>query len=349
MIIGINKMASKQTGHNPKDVIGKNLRNFVDKQYISLLEENIKKRINGCELPPYEVKLANNGGEAKFLEIKGNRVQYGNQTLDLVVFHDITERSKQQNKLQQDLLESQEKFQGITNSVRDAIILADEEARVTYWNPAAEKIFGYTSDEAIGKLIHELVVPESTCKEGKERIDASVKMFTETGMGYFTVGKVELVGRRKDGAEFPVELSISPIKLGGKWNAVGVAKDITQRKNEERQLKEAEKRYRALFNQAPQGVVIIDVETAAFIEFNDVAHIQLGYSREEFEKLTIADIEFNESLEQIKFHIAHIVKEGEGEFESKHRTKAATVRNVLITTRTLELAGEPSLLPFFMI
>ena len=46
----------------------------------------------------------------------------------------------------------------------------DEQAKVTYWNPAAEKIFGYTSEEAMGKSIHELVVPNSMCKEGIERI-----------------------------------------------------------------------------------------------------------------------------------------------------------------------------------
>ena len=106
---------------------------------------------------------------------------------------------------------SEERFYGIANSVKDALILVDEEAKVTYWNPAAEKIFGYTNKEAIGKLVHELVVPNSMCVEGRERIKQSVKIFGETGMGYFTVGNVELVGRRRDGSEFPAELSISPI------------------------------------------------------------------------------------------------------------------------------------------
>ena len=141
--------------------------------------------------------------------------------------------------------------------------------RLIYWNPAAEKTFGYSSSEVIGKKIHDIVVPNTLCKEGKERIDVSEKIFGETGTGYFTVGNVELIGRNKDGAEFPVELSISPIKLDGKWNAVGLVKDVTDRKSDEEKLKAAEQRYHALFNQAPLGVLVIDPQTGAFVEFND--------------------------------------------------------------------------------
>ena len=113
-----------------------------------------------------------------------------------------------------------EEFLSIADYIKDAIILVDQKAKISYWNPAAEKIFGYTSGEVIGKSIHELVVPNSMCREGKNRIELSVKTFAKTGVGYFTVGNVELVGCRKDGSEFPAELSISPIKKSGKWNAL---------------------------------------------------------------------------------------------------------------------------------
>ena len=57
--------------------------------------------------------------------------------------------------------ENEKRFYGITNSVKDAIILVDEEAKVTYWNPASERIFGYLSSEATGKSIHALIVPNT--------------------------------------------------------------------------------------------------------------------------------------------------------------------------------------------
>ena len=237
-------------------------------------------------------------------------------------------------------MENEEKFQLITNSVKDAIILVDEESKVAYWNPASEKTFGYTSKEAIGKNIHELVVPTSMCQEGRDRIEQSVKIFNETGMGYFTVGNVELIGRHKNGTEFPVELSISPIKLSGKWNAVGVVKDLSERKKSDQKTKDAEQRYHALFNQSPLGVLIVDPQTMGFVEFNDVAHQQLGYSREEFEKLTLFDIEAKESEEEVKSHMAKMLKEGKEEFETEHQTKDCSIKNVLVSTRAIEMKNK---------
>ena len=237
-------------------------------------------------------------------------------------------------------MENADKFQKIINSVKDAIILVDEESKVSYWNPASEKTFGYTSKEAIGKDIHELVVPTSMCQEGKDRIEQSAKIFTETGMGYFTVGNVELIGRHKNGTEFPVELSISPIKLSGKWNAVGVVKDLSERKKSQQKTKDTEQRYQALFNQSPLGVLIVDPGTTSFVEFNDVAHQQLGYSREEFEKLTVIDIEAKESKDEVKSHIAKMLKIGTEEFETKHQTKDCSIKNVLVSTRAIEMKNK---------
>jgi PAS domain S-box-containing protein len=224
--------------------------------------------------------------------------------------------------------------------VKEAIVVVDENARITYWNPAAEKIFGYTSQEALGKNIHGLVVPASFCKEGKERIALSVNTFSQTGMGYFTVGNVELIGRRKDRSEFPVELSISPRKIEGKWAAVATVKDITSRKRAENSLREAEQRYHTLFNQAPLGVLVINPETAEFVEFNDVAHSQLGYTREEFEKTKIFDIEAKESEEETRVHLQRMLNEGGGEFETLQRTKTGQTKNVLVTTRTFRSADK---------
>jgi PAS domain S-box-containing protein len=237
-------------------------------------------------------------------------------------------------------METAEKFQKIVNSVKDAVILVDGESKVSYWNPASEKTFGYTSKEAIGKDIHELVVPTSMCKEGKDRIEQSIKIFTETGMGYFTVGNVELIGRHKNGTEFPVELSISPIKLSGKWNAVGVVKDLRERKESQQKTKDTEQCYQTLFNQSPLGVLIVDPGTTSFVEFNDVAHQQLGYCREEFEKLTVMDIEAKESEDEVKAHIAKMLKEGTEEFETKHQTKDCSIRNVLVSTRAIEMKNK---------
>jgi PAS domain S-box-containing protein len=232
-------------------------------------------------------------------------------------------------------METENKFACITNSIKDAIILVDEEAKISYWNPAAEKTFGYASNEAIGKCVHELVVPKSMCLEGRSRIKQSVNIFAETGVGYFTVGNVELVGRHKNGKEFPVELSISPLKISGKWSAVGVVKDLSEKKQAEQKKKETEQRYHAMFNQSPLGILIVDPQTMGFVEFNDVAHQQLGYTREEFEKLTLPDIEARESPEEVRSHMDAMLNGMGEEFETEQQTKDCSIRNILVSTRTI--------------
>lgn len=332
-IVCANRIIGKYTGYTKEQLIGKNFSElgFIGKE-TKLIAKN---RIACSSIPPCEIKITAKNEEIKCLKLNRNRFISQGKTLDLAIFHDITD-DKIQKQMKQDLVKSEEKFHCIINSIKEAIITVDQQAKVTYWNAGAEVIFGYLSKEAIGKSVHELVVPSSTCKKGKERIEKSVKTFSQTGLGYFTVGNVELVGRHKNGKEFPAELSISPVKLSGKLNAVGVVKDITKRKQNEQKLREAEQRYHALFNQSPSGVLVIDPETTAFVEFNDIAHQQLGYSREEFEQKTFFDIEAKESSNELRFRLKEMAQNGGGELETKQRTQNGEVRDVKVITRTFQ-------------
>ncbi len=281
--------------------------------------------------------------EIRLVVVNQCKIELSGREVILATCHDVTSINRMYDELQS----AEEKFRGITNSIKDALILIDEHAKVTYWNPAAEKTFGYTKKEVIGRKIHDLVVPQSMCREGRVRIEESMKIFSETGMGYFTVGKVELVGRRKDGSEFPAELSVSSLNANGSWKAVGIVKDITERKIADQKLRDAEQRYHALFNQAPLGVLVIDPETNECIEFNDCAHQQLGYTREEFEKIPIYEIEAKKSLEEIKAHTKQMIESGGEEFQTQHRTKNGEIRNVIVTTRTFQTAGKKYLYVIF--
>ena len=337
VIVDCNPAACLLFGMNRAELIGKH---YSILHAETLMEEAFKKELReqnkSCPIKPVESRMMTKKGEVKYVSVRFSGFEFQGKKFLQGTFRDVTEHRLMEQAMQ----EKEKKFYGITNSVKDAIVLVDEEAKVTYWNPAAEKIFGYLSSETIGKSIHALVVPNTLCKEGKERIEYSVKTFSETGTGYFTVGNVELIGRRKDGEEFPVELSLSPLKLNGKWNAVGVIKDITDRKKAVEKTRQAEQRYHAFFNQAPLGVLVVDPQTGAFIEFNDIAHSQLAYTREEFSTLSVFDIEAKESPEETKTHLYELAKTGGEEFETKHRTKNGEIKNVIVTIKTIELPGK---------
>jgi two-component system NtrC family sensor kinase len=104
-------------------------------------------------------------------------------------------------------------------------------------------------------------------------------------------------------------------------------------------LREAELRYRTLFEQSPDGVVIID-EHGSIVEFNKSAYRRLGYSREEFAKLRIEDIDAFQTPEEIQASIRKVLEKGRAEFEVAHRTKSGDIRNVHVITQVLELSGK---------
>jgi PAS domain S-box-containing protein len=126
------------------------------------------------------------------------------------------------------------------------------------------------------------------------------------------------------------------IRKEGKWELI----ESSQRKKAEEALRESEERYRAIFDQAPDSIVLIDGETGDLVEFNERTYEKLGYTREEFKKLKIPDFEVIESAEEVAKHIRKIIGDGSDAFETKHRTKSGEVRDILVTSRAISIEGK---------
>ena len=133
-----------------------------------------------------------------------------------------------------ELAEREEVLHSITNAAQDAVIMTDSEDRVTYWNPAAARMFGYAENEASGKTLHELIVPE----RHREQARTGLSRFASSGGGQRVGRTTTLQARHKNGQEFPVDISLSGIKLRGQWNAIGIARDATERVRTEERLKQ---------------------------------------------------------------------------------------------------------------
>lgn len=133
-----------------------------------------------------------------------------------------------------ELAEREEILRSITRAAQDAVIMVDPTGRVTYWNPAAEQMFGFAESEAVGRNLHDLIVPERHL----ERFHAELSHFVISGEGQ-AIGKTTTQqAKRRNGDAFPVDISLSAIKLRGQWNAVGIVRDATERVRTEERLKQ---------------------------------------------------------------------------------------------------------------
>lgn len=150
-------------------------------------------------------------------------------TCILCLGEDISSFQEQTEKVK----ESQEKFRIICETAIDGIIMINHNDTIIYWNKAAERIFGYSPDEALGKKLHALVAPEHYYDFYKE----GIKQFSESGRGNIIGKTLELEALKKDGHCFPIQLSVSALKIKNQWHAVGFVRDITRQKRLEEQLK----------------------------------------------------------------------------------------------------------------
>ena len=115
--------------------------------------------------------------------------------------------------------------------------------------------------------------------------------------------------------------------------------EVTERKRAEVALQENEAKYRTLFDQSPDGIILIDPETTRPIEFNASAHLTLGYSREEFSALSLADINALHTEDGIRNLADAISRKGGDDFETLHKARDGELRNRSISVRTLEFQG----------
>jgi two-component system cell cycle sensor histidine kinase/response regulator CckA len=111
-----------------------------------------------------------------------------------------------------------------------------------------------------------------------------------------------------------------------------------EKQKTDKQLYEEQQFCRTAFEQSPDGILVIDTN-GNFIEFNEAAHRQLGYSREEFKRLRISDIDLTQSPEEVQNSIKEVADKGRAEFEVKHRTKIGEIRDVHVITQVFVLSG----------
>ncbi len=142
------------------------------------------------------------------------------------------EARAERKRVEDALRKSEEKARYLTDSAQDAILMMDSQGAISFWNPAAKRILGYSAEEALGRNLHQLIAPERF----RQAHATAFPGFLKTGQGAAIGKTLELAAIRKDGAEIVVSLSLSAVKREDGWHAVGIIRDITEKKKLENDL-----------------------------------------------------------------------------------------------------------------
>lgn len=183
---------------------------------------------------------------------------------------------RERYKTAEALRESESRLGAIVASAQDAILMMDPGGGVSFWNSAAERIFGYTPTEAIGRNLHELIVPQRY----HEAYHAAFHEFLRSGQGAAMGKTLELEARRKDGREISVALSLSAVRLQGGWHAGGILRDITKRKGVEETLRATNDYLDNLFNYGNAPIIVWDPQFK-ITRFNHAFEFLTGRSAQE--------------------------------------------------------------------
>ncbi|MEO6723461.1 MAG: PAS domain S-box protein, partial [Ferruginibacter sp.] len=185
----------------------------------------------------------------------------------------IVRNLSEQRKTEKILLASEEKTRLIMSAALDAIICIDKQDTITFWNPQAEKIFGWKDSEVTGRKLSDLIIPLPF----RQMHLRGMEKYLKTGHGPALNVLLELSAINREGHEFPIELTVLPIGQGSEQFFCAFVRDISERKKSEKLVIDSERRYRTLFEQNLAGVYQTTA-SGEIITCNNAFAKMLGYN-----------------------------------------------------------------------
>jgi PAS domain S-box-containing protein len=275
----------------------------------------------------FESRHRRKDGTVYDVEVSASGTRVGDQNIVITVCRDISDRKATEAALR----ERQTLLNAIFGQANAAIELVDVATlRFVDFNEAAHQLLGYTRVEFAALGLFDIQAEIASEAELRQRMAA----LRELGQATF-----ENSHRRKDGSPLPVQINLRFISLGGRELVVAIWHDISARKAAEQALRESEAKFSSIFSQAADGMLLIDTETLRFTEFNDAACSALGYSREEFARLDLVDLQAQLGRAEVEEAMAHLVAQGGGSFEIGHRGKDGGIRDTWVNNNPVTIGG----------
>jgi PAS domain S-box-containing protein len=237
--------------------------------------------------------------------------------------------------------QSEEKFRPIISQAKGTMILMDEKGCVTLWNPSAEKIFGFTHEDAIGKDLYPFIMPRGYGEQMKK----GFSHFIKSGQGPLIGNVIETKALHKSGHEFPISISVTSFKLNNEWNVAAIIRDITEQKTVQQKLLQSEEK-----EKRADELALANMELAFQNEEKEkradelaLANTELAFQNEEKEKradeLGVATKELDfQNEEKEKRAQELVIANKELAFQNEEKEKRAN--ELIITNKVLAFQNE---------
>ncbi|WP_305065023.1 PAS domain-containing hybrid sensor histidine kinase/response regulator [Methanococcoides sp.] len=280
-----------------------------------------------------ELKIKTNDGfSKKYLRISTTLIQQNNEPMVLLTADDITEQ-----KLSEKVLKKSEiKYKELADSLPQAVFETDLQGNLIFVNRHAFDMFGFMQgDFDKGINVFQTLMPEDSerakldfervvCGEGRE--------------------SNEYTALRKDDSTFPIIIYASRIVYNNKTIGIrGILVDITERKEADRALRESEEKFRTIFENASDAIYVTGLD-GQFLEVNQVACDQLGYSRSELLQMGAEDIDSFDDAAQVEARINQILRDGHIIFETAQVRKDGSIMPADVSSRIIDYMGKKALL-----
>jgi|GEM_PF-878794 len=232
VVESFNPAAERLFGYLSTEVIGQNIKILMPEPYRHQHDQYLANYLSTAK-----AKIIGIGREVEGLckdkstfpmRLAVNEFTIENRRVFTGIIQDLTEEKKVLSALQ----ESEEKFRKMAGSAQSAIVMIDSDGLVNFWNTAAERIFGWHIEEAIGLNAHDLLATETSVEASQQ----DMQHFLLTGEGAKVGNNRELLAKRKDGSELEIELALSSVNISGEWQAIAIINDITERKSINKEL-----------------------------------------------------------------------------------------------------------------
>lgn len=247
-IVEANPAALRMCGaSDPKDILGRNWRDLVDAGFHDQLERNRALLRRGETIAPVVFMMKQIDGTTFFAEAQAAPLRIEGKLHFLTTFREITD----EREAIAARAESEARFRGVIETAVDGIVLIDAKGEIQLLNPAAARLFGYASEEVVGRNVR-MLMPQHY----SEKHDEYISNYIETGEAKI-IGRGRLVeGLRRDGTTFPMQLSVGETIVNGERYFTGIVRDETLRIRAETLLAESERTYHRLSYMSPAAVLV---------------------------------------------------------------------------------------------